>query len=166
MATRKAIILLLLILPLNSFADYCVTGAGSTIVNGYYTQGANLYGYPAYYPVDGQDTVMEYGLSNYYEIRSLSQITTNGYYHDSAGAGGSYEGIDTINNIGVAPVPTVVDGEGTCDIPQNEPQIASSTGATIGDLSFGLAIIIGLMSLGLVGFAFNTLNKRKKPWTR
>jgi len=39
---------------------------------------------------------------------------------------------------------------------------ATST-ASLGDISFGLAIIIALLSLGLIGFAFNSINL-KKPW--
>jgi len=46
---------------------------------------------------------------------------------------------------------------------------ASTTSGTtfienLGDVTFGLAIIITLMSLGLIGFVYNTFNKRKKPW--
>lgn len=44
------------------------------------------------------------------------------------------------------------------------PAIATSTAtstASLADVSFGLAIIITLLSLGLIGLLFNTLNKKK-----
>jgi len=46
--------------------------------------------------------------------------------------------------------------------PTTGTSTATST-ATMGDIAFGITIIITLLSLGLVGFAFNSISKRK-PW--
>jgi len=137
--------------------DYCVTGAGTAGVDGGYTESG---GHPGQYFHDG-GTDFRLVNTGYYEIRSganpyvVPATTDTGYYYDSAGGGGSYEGIDTINTGGTAPVPTVT--AGSC---QENLVFATST-ATTQDVVFGLAIIITLLSFMLVAFIFNSI---KKPW--
>jgi len=64
--------------------------------------------------------------------------------------------------IGYESVDFIIQDE-ECTTPEPSP-IATSTAtstASLGDISFGLAIIITLISLGLVGLTFNALNKKK-----
>jgi len=51
----------------------------------------------------------------------------------------------------------------TCDTETPTATSTATSTASLGDISFGLAIIIALLSLGLIGFAFNSINL-KKPW--
>lgn len=53
--------------------------------------------------------------------------------------------------------------DGECTDPEPEAPTVATSSATTGDIVFGVTILIFLISLGLVGFAFNSLNK-KKPW--
>jgi len=46
-----------------------------------------------------------------------------------------------------------------------ETATATSTQAYLGSIAVGIAVIIGMMSLGFVGFIWNRIN-RKKPWQK
>jgi len=52
-------------------------------------------------------------------------------------------------------------GSGTSTV-----SIASTTPATLSDIAFGLAIIIVILSLGLVAMIGNSISNRKKPWQK
>jgi hypothetical protein len=62
----------------------------------------------------------------------------------------------------------VVDATTTTCVVDTFAPIATSTSfvSNLGDISFGIAILIGISSLALIGFAFNSLNSRKKAWQR
>jgi len=158
------VLFLFLISPITVLgADYCVSGAGSPI-DGEYSVGADIGGYPAYYSA-GIDAVFMY--TGYYEIRLLSDYASYGYYHDSAGSGGSYLTIDSINNIGVSPVPSIVSGGCSTPTPTPSPTgtstVATSTEAYLGTLVLGNGIIITLLFLMVMGFLYNSFST-KKPW--
>lgn len=48
-----------------------------------------------------------------------------------------------------------------------DPTVSSTATSTtsMADIAFGIAIIIGLLSLALIGFVFNSINA-KKPWAK
>jgi len=94
--------------------------------------------------------------TGYYELRSQAD-QDDAYYYDSAGAGGSFLTMDTTNNLGTLPIPTVT--AGTCG-GSGTSTVATST-ATIQDVVFGQAIQIVILALFLVAMIFNSF---KKPW--
>jgi len=51
----------------------------------------------------------------------------------------------------------------SCETPESPITLSSSTPAVIGDVVFGLAILVFFGSFMLIGFAFNSINS-KKPW--
>jgi hypothetical protein len=121
---KKLLLLLVLILPNSAFAytgDYCVSGAGTTGANGTYTfnqTGVWVKG-TSYEMHDSTPTGSTFTLNGvtcgnaYAELRSYD-CTTAGYYYDSSGPYvGDVEHLDTVNNDGTGPVPTVTQGSCT-----------------------------------------------------
>jgi len=58
----------------------------------------------------------------------------------------------------------------TFDDNLDEPPIEATTTVTLseglGSLAFGQAVIIGLISLAMIAWIYNAMNKRKKPWQK
>jgi len=110
--------------------SYCVSGAGTPGVDGQYDIDG-VHG--TYNHVGGTDFRLVY--TGYYELRSganpyVVPVTTDaGYYYDSAGAGGSYVSINTVNTDGSYPIPTIVSGECVSSLSTSSP-------ATLNDIMF------------------------------
>jgi len=143
-------------------SDYCVSGAGTAGVDGGYT----LSGLHSEYDHDGA-TDFRLVFTGYYELRSganpyLVPATTDlGYYYDSAGAGGSFLTLDTVNGDGAGPVPTVVSGDCASPTPTPTPYATSTSEQILSNIFFGEGLILVLMFTFGIGAIWNAIHKKQ-----
>jgi len=143
---------------------YDLSGAGSTAANGTYEDTGTAYnGYPSYF--NGTMYLFKFAGNSYWMLNTVVDSSSGYYYYLSTPEFPSpIGGYDTIG-AGAGGWPTAVLGDCEEEATTTPSTTASSTFIeNLGDVTFGLAIIITLMSLGLIGFVYNTFNKRKKPW--
>jgi len=170
---KKIILFLILFSPLSSLAlCYQATGYGTGDQNGEYEDlGITQYSYPVYKHAtttrylarcDIVATNDGWCLSNDYDTFNASTIF---YYNFAIASLGVEEtGWTNAGASGASPVGTVpvINCTGS-----STPETATSTGifiSNLADLSFGIAIIIGLLSFALVGFVWNNINEKRKKW--
>jgi hypothetical protein len=156
---RYIFFLVIFLLPFSSaFAsDYCLSGAGTPGVDGGYT--FNVV-HSTYDHDGGTDFRLVY--TGFYENRSganpyvVPATTDVGYYYDSAGAGGSFLGLNTVNTDGTLPIPTVVTG--SCS--GGGGDVSTST-VPYGDWLFVSAIQIFLLAFLPLTMIFGLFNRRR-----
>jgi len=138
----------------NNGICYEVSGAGTSDANGFYANtSSDIGGFPAYYSEFGILS-QNWNGGGYYELKPITDFSTNGWYYDSAGSGGSYVGIDSINAQGDSPVPTIVDAS-------DDPLcIAEEAGVTVNiDLEPIESMILVFLWIGVFMFTVWTIKK-------
>ena len=146
-----------------------VSGAGTSAVNGCYTDTGNLS--RGTYPIFSNGTYYLGVNSTTYDADPLYWMFSNDPEIDSmnlyytALANGRF-GTYSVNS-GSSPAPTVVE---TCDEeppdPDPEPTATTTTASTtemLGSIAFGMGIMLVLIGMFLTAYIWGTIN-RKKPW--
>jgi hypothetical protein len=171
---KKLLLLVVLFLPFSVFArnaistdTYIVSEAGISAYNGNYTYIGDCYSQPMF--GNGYAHLAWLTGSGYDKWLLATDATCNAgtlnYKQGTPPADydPTTEASAWVVHEGASPAPTIILSGGE----ETASTTASTTGifiSNLADISFGIAILIGLSSLGLIGFAFNTLNKRKKVW--
>jgi len=166
---KIAISLFIFLIPTFSFATlgdcFTATGFSETQYNGDWEETGTYNGFPSY-------TGGRYGYSTgfdgricLFEVASPTGVcgVNDHYYNDDTG--GVLEGTYSLGTIGSGSGGTITSD--TCPSPPSPTEPTQNSGTTtealLGSIAFGQAIIIVVLFIGLCGYIYNTMNK-KKPW--
>lgn len=154
----KILALILILIPSFSNAScYKSSGYGSTNANSYwYDSGLTYHSVPYY--ISTTTTWYLFNCGGTYKCINSTLIDSNVTYYIS----GNYTDTPWQYNNN-APAGSVT--ELTCYTGGTGTTTSLADISSMGDVTFGIAIIISILSFGLIAFAFNTINNKKaKPW--
>jgi len=169
---KKYLFLLFFLIPFNSYAlecDVIYSGSGSSSYNGTYVDTGTLFrGEPEFYKASSGTYLSVNSTSYdpallYWMFSPTSAHDSNAYYRTYAS---TYIGSYTTAGAGTDPAGTVTEdcgGEPEPTSTSSPSTQATSTEALLTSISFGLTIIIVILSIFTIGYIWNNLTKRK-PW--
>jgi len=138
-------------------SEFTATEFGSSDYNGVYTLAGTNNGLPSY---ENSNAKWVYWQMSNNWLMSPTEGADEGHYY--YGAGNDTTTPETVTwavSGGAGPAGTF-----TCtEVPVVPYNPATTTEAYLGSIAFGQAIIITLMSLGLIGYVYNKITA-KKPW--
>jgi len=145
--------------------EFCAVDFGNTDVNGTFTYNSSRTWYTHYVYSNGDVNISgENSNSTGYGVIYINSGTGN---QTDQQAYFATDGIETVWTVdsgtgNTSPAGTVT--LGACEGGEEPTATSTATTTPYANIEFGIAIIIALLSFGLIGFIWNTFNKRKKPW--